>query len=336
MYLKNKYSIYYMRNLIFIIILLLVIVFSTISKISKAQLLSSTNYYPKNHNDIILLHNDKKKAKQKNKEESGTSIDNYFKGWNFGMNFGVYFPNSATANYYDGQQNDILKKVIFDYPQNYENIKNYFNSDFNISEYPLKMHYNNPIYVGFIVKYGLSVNTNLFAEMNYAKLTTNDAFTIKLFNAPNGITQPIQIGTLAGSERRTDINLGLRENFGEVNIFMPYAETSFNINSVKVLEAKAMIAGQTFDINNPNFNPNLQYNTNYNQYIGGVGYGINISGGLQIIFNEKYSFDIGATLSKKQIKIPDNDKYLTQYIVYLRIMFHNTKHDETSNQDESK
>ncbi|MDP4267114.1 MAG: hypothetical protein Q8880_06745 [Bacteroidota bacterium] len=303
------------------------------------------NYTKKLKTDSINSYttgSNKNKPNQPEDYNNEGSLNNYFKGLSYGLYFGVYFPNAATASYYNGATDNMLQRVLIDDAINKAKIMQtpqLNNSDFEISSdgYPTKMAYNSAINVGFVLKYGLSINTGIFAEMNYTKLKATDAFTITLLNQPPSMYSAVQIGALTGTERRTDINIGLRQNFGDPYFIMPYAEISFNINSTRVLTSEASINGLTFDISNHQYdptNPQSPYNANYNTYIGGIGYGFNIGGGLQFIFNEKYSFDLGATYSRKQINIPVyNDKLLSQYNVYLRIMMHNVskKSEDTAN-----
>lgn len=259
----------------------------------------------------------------------------YLKGLQYGFNFGVLFPSSKTANYYNGDQSNTLslKRAIIDsgywngsvnYTHKEIREKVFNGDDFEISELPLKMKYSVATNIGFYVKENIKDNIGVFLEFNFAKLTAEDKFSLERRNMPPGSIVEPYFFKLYAKESRVDINLGISKSFGTPQRFKPFASAGLNMNNTKVLSADALIGDSKYSYLNP-----------YNEYYGirdyGIGYGVLLGGGLQIIASQSLLMHTGIDFSLKKINLGDNKKYNLNTVFYIRLLFKSiisTKPDE--------
>lgn len=260
------------------------------------------------------------------------------KGLQYGFNFGVYFPGNATANYYNGLPNNTLslKKILLDtftyigpgYSVNsvHDSIRNrnFNGDDFAIKEYPQHMRYSIAMNIGFYTKYNFNDNLGIYLEVNYSKLKTTDKVSIERLNMAMGSIQTPYYFTLLDKESRVDINLGMMKAFGPPRIFKPYMEGAFNLNNTRVLSADVNTGYHTYSYLNP-----------YNEYYGirddGIGYGVVVGGGLQIVLSQAMVLYTGMDFTIKKIKLGDNKDFNLNSFLYVRLLFRNlisTSEDE--------
>lgn len=272
----------------------------------------------------LLLYCTSLSIKAQDKEENPYKL----KGLQYGFNFGVYFPSSKTANYYNGDpshtlslERAIIDKVDFNgnpIPENsfYKSIKDkeFNGDDFRIQELPLNMKYSVATNIGFQVKENVNDNIGIYLEFNYSKLKAEDRFSIERLNTiPGSIKVPYFYNLLA-YESRIDINLGVSKCFGPPDRIKPYVEAALNLNNTKVMSADALIGDTKYSYLNP-------YNQYYNIRDDGIGYGYLLGGGLQVIVNQTIIMNAGLNFSLKKIHLGDNKKYNLNTILYIRLMF---------------
>lgn len=226
-------------------------------------------------------------------------------GWFFGMNFGGYFANKKTANYYNGYgTNNLYNTIIVNY-YNYQQIKeNKFNSlDYKISGLPDNMRYSPAINLGFHIGRTFQNNLSVFFEAVYAKLKTTDYVTLQVYDQSSQTSEPvIKKEAISGEEERVDLNVGLRQPFYESNV-SPFMGIGLNFNNLNSTKSAVNIEGLTYSIVDPIFSV-------YNRKQGGVGYGAFVCGGIEIKLNEKIKIDIGANISYKKINLSDENNFL--------------------------
>ena len=105
------------------------------------------------------------------------------KGWRFGVNFGAYFANKSTANFYNGTGDNNIENV-FNNPhyekQILEVLKINDKSEILYKVLPTDMKYDPAMLLGLFIKYNFNKKTGLFIQFNYSKLKAADVFTLVL------------------------------------------------------------------------------------------------------------------------------------------------------------
>jgi len=249
-------------------------------------------------------------------------------GWYVGLDFGLYLANKSTAMYFNGSESNenkisyVLKNKYW-----YEDISRELNlaDTIILNELPSNMKYSSAVTLGFYAKNQFNKTTNVFFQFNYTKLVASDFFSVEIDPAFNYLTEPdIRLYSIYGSEIRYNIDIGLSKTFGHKEKLKYFAEAGLNINNTKVVESKIQIESLEYSLVNIYLNQNYVPNTNLVEYAidqGGVGYGAFLNGGLKLIFSEKVSFDLGASLYYKTINLEPYDNFNIHYCFFLRMVF---------------
>lgn len=246
----------------------------------------------------------------------------------YGLNIGVYMPNHATANYYNGTSSvNNLEDMIGGNPYagvlngyvntNYSTIKERLNGvDYRIDALPRAMRYDKPACIGFHANYLFTPKSSLYLDMNYASLTTIDFFTLYLYNAPEGSinTSSYRVYPMKGIENRVDMTIGWMTYLYTTTRLKPFFDIGFNLNNTKVKSAEVEIEGLKISY----LNVDNQY---YNTPDYGVGYGMNGGGGLLYILQPSFSVSAGLTLSYKKINLGENQDFALNNYIYTRLLF---------------
>lgn len=241
----------------------------------------------------------------------------------FGANLGIYRANRYSAQYYNGSQHynnnpkNVIESTIFDFPQNYENIKQKLNvPDFSVSELPAKMNYSYSFMFGIFFKYCIK-NSGIFAQFNFAKLTAKDVFTISVKDPLNPDIPKYMPESVYGSEQRTNIDIGYYHTFSPDESTRPYMELGVNINNTKFLYNRINIEGLEYSI----ADPFAAYHI-LNQ--GGIGYGGFAGAGVELVFKESISVNPGFDLyySKTKLGYENSDGYTNTNAYFNKYKLH--------------
>ncbi len=276
-----------------------------------------------------------KKNKNKNKTKADDPLST--KGFlEYGFNFGMYFANNNTANYYNGSNNiNNLEKLIGPEMWNangtpadttyvnpyHKQIKELYRHEFEIKELPQRMRYNKPTAIGFHLKYNVSDHMAIFGDFNYAKLTTVDQFSIQLITGDQISNRAVIFNKIKGTEQRYDINVGVFMTFGKSSLIKPFVQAAFNLNNTLVKDASVEFRNDSVTKQTLTFSFLNPYYNYYNMRDWGLGYGVLAGGGLRLMLNDKFLTYIGGDVSMKHIYIGDNKGFHPHGLVYIRILY---------------
>ncbi len=240
------------------------------------------------------------------------------KGWRFGVNFGAYFANKSTANFYNGTGDNNIQNV-FNNPhyekQILEVLKINDKSEILYKVLPTDMKYDPAMLLGLFIKYNFNKKTGLFIQFNYSKLKAADVFTLVLEDYTQ-FEPEYKICNIYGIEERINIDLGLSTGFELSDNYMYLFEAGLNINDTKVLESKIQIENLKFSI--------VDYTAIYYKIVqGGIGYGGFIGSGLDMKFSEQLSLYLGGNLYIKKINLGDDPGYKPNFSIFLRLIVKN-------------
>jgi hypothetical protein len=277
-------------------------------------------------------------------------------GWRFGINIGMYFANSYTAQYYSGEpfnennieyvlNNQFWYEEIFqelnsnniyttndEIPAAWTSSFNEWKQQYDIKDgekawwiyYPLNLKYDAAISPGFYAKYNFNNTTGIFAQSNYMELTVRGAFQM-VIDSVTGTGEPaLRTGFIRGKERRSTIDIGISKFFRTGAYSNIFVETGFHLSSLKVTESRIQIGNREYNIVNRYGAGGYVPNSNtfaYEIYQGGIGFGMFLNGGLKFILNETVSIDPGFSLYWKNVNLEGYKDFSPDYYGYVRIMF---------------
>jgi Ni/Co efflux regulator RcnB len=182
----------------------------------------------------VVMAQDKPADKKKNaksekrrnyQEQEEWQEEDTLRRWEFGLNFGAYFANKYSANYYNGTPGNInnVQYVLrnkYWYNDIYKALKAsdtvvvQYDRTTGADGYPRNMHYNVVFSGGLYVRMNLDKKNALFIEANYARLTAADVLVLEV--DPQVVYQRLPIlyyQPIVGKEGRVMIDLGYQRNF---------------------------------------------------------------------------------------------------------------------------
>lgn len=248
-------------------------------------------------------------------EEEEMPVSDSEKGFYIGINTGGCLANKYTAGYYGGNGEYSVYDLIAN-PYIYNQIYNKFQNNFYVGEMPLEVKYKPGIAVGLHLGLYTDATSAFFTDINFIRLTVAAPFALYSTNPNNPNGDPIiHPETFIGEENRLSIDLGYHSDFGEEDI-RGYAEFGGNFNAVKPVKNNALIEGTQYGLMQSSYAP---YNLSLDR--GGVGYGFFLGTGVRMKFNQKYTFDIGATVTFQRINLYLEEKMKLNPVIYLRLLY---------------
>ncbi len=246
------------------------------------------------------------------------------RGFIFGLNLGMIFPNKYTANFYNGSEknpNKISRIVFNQYykTQIVEEIGHQYDS--SSIDLPEDMSYGIAMNVGFFARYSISERSGFFLQFNYHKLQTNGIFLInwKLDYPTN--KESYTTCYILGQEERHNIDLGYIHEYPLSSLMNLYIETGLNLTNTVVLNNLIQIDRLEYDIKFDGDHPLGPYSTNYTYDFrqGGISFGAFFGAGVRMLFNERISVDPGITFYWKSINLEGYDAYKPEFTAMVRL-----------------
>ncbi|MFO8055622.1 MAG: hypothetical protein R6U19_10740 [Bacteroidales bacterium] len=273
---------------------------------------------------LVLLFTDQASA-QEDREGGGMQ-----KGWIVGLQTGVYFANSHTANYYNGREGNVNEiSFILDNKYHRDDILNYYEAYdyvYDQSDLPREMHYEAAMNIGFLARNNITKNWGVFLNFNFVRLRTKGSFILEI-DPDQIISEPNEhIFPIYGEEERHNINIGIHRQF---NLLSPsltyYGELGVNFNNTIVEESSIEIAGNNYSIidrygGGQGYQPGVPQ-TEYDLRLGGVGLGFFGGMGFKFLFSDKLTLDVGLTSYVKYINLEHYKSFNVHWAPYTRLMY---------------
>jgi len=250
--------------------------------------------------------------------------------WDFGINFGTYFSNKSTANYYNGSDGNVntIKYVMSNYYW-YQEIRHLLNAaDTVIIEgLPTNMRYHVALTGGLFFRYNFTSVWGIFLEGDYAQLNTDGEFTANIDPATY-LTEPnIQLFGIHGREQRVNLDLGVHRRFPvyrkKMNLFV---QVGLNVNYCQVMKNYINFYDKEYSIINIYGNQNYIPNTNLQEnqtYQNGFGYGLYAGGGMGFIFSRQIGLELGGYLHYITVSLEGYNQFRPSGGIYLRFVLNN-------------
>jgi hypothetical protein len=247
----------------------------------------------------------------------------------FGLNFGTYFANKYSANYYSGIPVNVnTVNYVMSNPTWNREIKQLLGlseSDLVVVDgYPLNMHYNVAFSGGLFMRVNFDRKNGLFLQANYALLRAEDVITLETYNTYLSFPD-IRLEQVLGREGRVLIDLGYQRSFplkSRINLFVQGGVT---MCYTQMLSSVFVVEGREYDIVNyygdqiyvPN--TSLQTNTIYQNAFGFGGY---LGVGAGIPLTEMFSIEPGFYTHYYPTNLENYPDFKTSFGLYLRILMY--------------
>lgn len=202
------------------------------------------------------------------------------KAFGFAIYANYYLPGHATANFYNGKDNNRLTNLLNN-PQIRDRIEEALGGyEFSLQEYANDMRYNNAFAFALELDYRFGNNWKASVQFINAQVEAVGNFTLLVnrVNRNNQTNDPyLEKATIAGTETRSHIILGLGKIFTLSDGFIASTEAGYNMNFVEATSNKIIVAERDFSLPlyNNQLNPQAQQITTFGSgfYLGaGVGY----------------------------------------------------------------
>jgi hypothetical protein len=284
--------------------------------------------------------NDKKKntktEKRRNfQEQEEWQEEDTIRKWEFGLNFGAYFPNKYSANYYNGTPgnknnvNYVLSNKIW-YDPIYKALKA---SDTVVVQkdrttgadgYPRDMHYTVAFSGGLYVRMNLDKANSFFLEANYTRLTAADVVVLEV--DPQQVYQRLPIlysQPIVGKEGRVMIDLGYQRNFRMRSKIFFFLQGAATMCYTQVIKSFFEVGGIEYDIINK-YGDNAYVpgaNTQeVNNYQNAFGFGGYIGTGFGIPLTQAFGIEPLAYLQYYPTNLEGYKSFKPSFGLSLRLM----------------
>jgi hypothetical protein len=247
--------------------------------------------------------------------------------WAFGINFGAYFPNKYSANYYNGTRSNINNlEYVMSNTYWYQDIKYLLGADTQvvITGYPTNMHYNVAITGGLFLRYNFSRKNGIFLQVNYTQLKAEDAVTMEI-DPPSYITDQhdIRLIPIVGREERALLDLGYQRSFPMKSKTYFFLNGGFTMCYTHVKKSALVVEGREYNLINvygrqgyvPNSN-NQEFNMN--QYA--ICYGFLAGGGAGLPITDLIGLEAGLSCQYYPVNLEGYSMYKPSFSIYLRIL----------------
>lgn len=252
------------------------------------------------------------------------------RGWEVSGNFGVFKGNNFHAGFYSGAPKNVnnlnyvlnnqywmqeIKTLISDYGQR-DSISNIY--------YPSSMSYQPALYIGFSGRFHFSDQIALNIHVNTAQLVTTDFISFKVFPPYTGMAESYVNAQIYGKETRTHIDLGLMYSFDKKNDFNMFVEMGAHLSSTRVKESAFMLYDNIYSIvdiyGGSQYVPGAQLNE-YDNFQGGLGFGIFASSGLRYTINEQACIELVPNFYLSTVNLPEyNNRLKLNFSTQFRIV----------------
>jgi hypothetical protein len=247
----------------------------------------------------------------------------------FGLNFGAYFPNKYSADFYNGTPGNVNNV-------NYVMSNSYWYRDIKLAlgatdtvlvdGYPTNMHYNVAFSGGLFVRVNFNRWNSIFLQANYTQLRAEDVVTLRVDPYNTYLSYPdIRMVPIIGREGRVMIDLGYQLSIplkSKINFFIQAGATMCYtqvIKSIFVVEGAEYNLVNVYGDNMYTPNTNSQtFNINQNSF----GFGGYLGVGAGIPLTDMFGIEPGFFTHYYPVNLEGYPDFKPSFGLYLRIMLY--------------
>lgn len=250
----------------------------------------------------------------------------------FGLNFGAYFANKYSANFYNGTPGNVNNvNYVMNTTTWYQNISLALGSIDTIfvdeeDGYPLDMHYKVAFSGGLFLRYNFNRKNSLFLQANYAQLRADDIVIISVDPNPYVSTLPVLYqAPIMGKEGRVMIDLGYQRSFplkSRINLFIQGGVTMCYTQMIKSVFVVEGVEYNMVNIyGNQMYVPNTSQQTN-TIYQNAFGFGGYLGVGAGIPLTNMFGLEPGFFTQYYPTNLEGYPDFKPSFGLYLRILMY--------------
>lgn len=293
------------------------------------------------------------KGKEKKKNEKRTNYQEQYEGteedsvrrWEYGLNFGAYFPDKYPANFYNGAPENINNaNYVLSNRYWYNDIKKALNASdtimiqrYTISTgsdgYPRNMHYTVSFYGGIFVRMNFNKKNALFIQANYTRLTASDVLVFEIDPPASPQTWPkLSYQTIVGKEGRVLMDLGYQRSIPTPSKIFFYIQGAVTMSYTQVLKSFFEAGGVQYDMINI-YDPRTGYipganSQTYNVYQNAFGFGGYLGAGAGIPLTPVFGIEPGFFMQYYPVNLENYKAFKPSYGLTLRLMINFQSQEE--------
>ena len=259
------------------------------------------------------------------------------KKFEYGLNFGAYFANKYSANFYNGTPGNINSiEDLWKNPNYKREIRQALGIDesdtitqISVDEgngYPTDMHYNVAFFGGVFLRVNFNRKNSIFLEANYTQLRAADAVKVLLYNpvAPSTWDDYL-MEQVIGKEGRVMIDLGYQRSFplkSSINLFV---QGGLTMCYTQMQKSVFVVEGREFNL--VNIYGSQGYNPGYNQQTleinqNAFGFGGYLGVGAGIPLTAVWGIEPGFFTHYYPTNLEGYPDFKPSFGLYLRILMH--------------
>jgi hypothetical protein len=288
--------------------------------------------------DNMSISKQKEKNKTRNhgqKEEKEDPNPFPLRRVEYGLNFGAYFANKYSANYYNGTPGNVNNvNYIMTNPTWYREIQGLLGAsqtDLVIvqqnptSGYPTNMHYNVAFSGGLFLRVNFDRKNAVFIEANYAQLKAGDVIVLQVNPNYSFTYQDLRMEQVIGKEGRVMMDLGYQRSFplkSRINLFIQGGVT---MCYTQVIKSTFVVEGREYNLVNiygdQVYVPNTSQQTN-TIYQNAFGFGGYLGVGAGIPLTAAFGLEPGFFAHYYPTNLEGYPDFKPSFGLYLRILLH--------------
>lgn len=258
----------------------------------------------------------------------------------YGLNFGAYFANKYSANFYNGTPGNVNNiDYVLKNPTWFRDIKISLgvgetdtSTQVTVDGYPTNMHYNVAFSGGLFLRVNFDRRNGVFLQANYAQLRAADVVTLLVYNpyAPWALPD-YRLEKVIGKEGRVMIDLGYQRSFplkSRINLFVQAGAT---MCYTQVIQSNFIVEGRSYNLVNVYGNqvyvPNTNQQTlNVNQNAFGFGGYLGVGAGIPL--TDMFGVEPGFFTHYYPTNLEHYPDFKASFGLYLRILIHSASGEE--------
>jgi len=267
----------------------------------------------------------KRDWKGSDEEEKDTVVHRF----ELGLNFGAYFPNKYSANYYNGTPWNV-NNVNYIMSNTYwlRDVKQLLGLSENdlvfVDGYPLNMHYNVAFSGGLFMRVNFTKRHGIFLQANYAQLRAADVITLKVYNTFLSFGD-IRLEQVIGKEGRVMIDLGYQLSFPLKSRISLFIQAGGTMCYTQMLKSVFVVEGTEFNLVNVYgdniYVPNTDIQTiNISQNAYGFGGYLGVGAGIPL--TDMFGIEPGFYAHFYPVNLQGYPDFKPSFGLYLRIMLY--------------
>lgn len=224
-------------------------------------------------------------------------------GLNYGFHIGWQWAGNAEAKLYEvGSEGTLnLNTILIGNTTNYTKLKEYFNDDFSLYEFPHDTKYKPTLSLGGTLQYYTRKTFAVYLNAIFLSPSiTHCSFSVKLNSKKGSLSdEVIEQGSISGKENRLQFEVGIHKSFPIDALITPFIE---------VAGAASFMEMKTHEISIGNLNQSVLHysNDDANSNFSKVGLGTSCATGIQLPLANKFYLYAGFSVSAIHYGIFDN------------------------------